>query len=119
MFYCPHCGEQVVDDDASICPHCGSDDETGWRGDIDYYSTEIPEWESDEVPPLSPVAAAAEVRLSRRGQGFLCAIAVLAGLIMVTLEGRTHPRLVFGSMLVVGGSYGLIVHARQDPKARD
>ncbi len=42
MEWCPHCGEPI-DGAASSCPHCGSDDETGWNPESDYYSLELPE----------------------------------------------------------------------------
>lgn len=42
MFDCPNCGEPVSDN-ASFCSHCGSDAETGWKPDVDYYSIEIPD----------------------------------------------------------------------------
>ncbi|MBN1441619.1 MAG: zinc-ribbon domain-containing protein [Planctomycetes bacterium] len=42
MFECPHCGEPL-DDDADSCPYCGSDAETGWNPDTDYYAVELPE----------------------------------------------------------------------------
>ncbi len=42
MDECPHCGQPIEDDDES-CQHCGSDFETGWRSDTDYYAVELPE----------------------------------------------------------------------------
>jgi hypothetical protein len=50
-FECPHCGEPI-DGEANACPYCGSDGETGWSSDIDYYSVDLPdddsEWSSEE-----------------------------------------------------------------------
>jgi hypothetical protein len=43
---CPHCGEPL-EEGADSCPRCGSDDETGWNPDSDYYGVELPE---DDVP---------------------------------------------------------------------
>lgn len=113
MFHCPHCGEPVADDNAQMCPHCGSDDETGWRGDVDYHSLEIPEeWdERDTKRALLGLPASA---LSRRSRGFLCAIAVLAGVIMLGLHERTRPQTVFAMMLITSGLYGFVVYGR-DP----
>ena len=42
MDICPNCGEPI-EEDAQACPHCGSDDETGWNPDVEYYSLELPE----------------------------------------------------------------------------
>jgi uncharacterized membrane protein YvbJ len=58
MYDCPHCGEPL-EEDASSCPYCGSDSETGWKPDVDYYSLELPEDDEEdgaapEVRPLSP-----------------------------------------------------------------
>ena len=55
---CPHCGEPL-ENDAENCPSCGSDDETGWKSDLDYYAVELPEddfldEESFEQPVRSP-----------------------------------------------------------------
>ena len=54
MDYCPHCGE-LIDSSAQFCTNCGSDDETGWNSDIDYYSVDLPEddliHEETEVEP--------------------------------------------------------------------
>ena len=50
---CPHC-DKPIDEDATFCPHCGSDSETGWKPDTDYYSVELPEDEDEheeERPP--------------------------------------------------------------------
>jgi hypothetical protein len=41
MFDCPNCGEPLREN-ASFCRHCGSDPETGWNPDVDYYSLELP-----------------------------------------------------------------------------
>ncbi|MEM7232222.1 MAG: zinc ribbon domain-containing protein [Planctomycetota bacterium] len=41
-YECPNCGEPV-DEDATVCPHCGSDEETGWNPDVEYYAVELPE----------------------------------------------------------------------------
>jgi hypothetical protein len=46
MDECPHCGEPLKED-AECCPYCGSDFETGWKPDVDYYSVELPEDDSD------------------------------------------------------------------------
>ena len=48
MFPCPNCGEPVADN-AVACRECGSDADTGWREDPDYYSIELPE----DSPPRS------------------------------------------------------------------
>jgi len=45
-YHCPHCGEPV-DENAQACPHCDSDQETGWKGDVDYYSVELPDDDDD------------------------------------------------------------------------
>jgi hypothetical protein len=50
MFECPNCGEPL-EDGAESCPHCGSDEETGWNPDVDYYAVELPEDEEEETPP--------------------------------------------------------------------
>jgi hypothetical protein len=42
MEECPHC-EEPLDEGAVSCPHCGSDSETGWNPDSEYYSVELPE----------------------------------------------------------------------------
>ena len=42
MEFCPHCGESV-DERAESCPNCGSDFETGWLPDAEYYSLELPD----------------------------------------------------------------------------
>jgi len=47
MDECPHCGEPI-EQDATFCRHCGSDSETGWNPDADYYSVELPEGDEDE-----------------------------------------------------------------------
>ena len=52
MDECPHCGEPI-EEDATFCRHCGSDEETGWSPDVDYYSVELPE-DDDELEPLPP-----------------------------------------------------------------
>lgn len=49
MFDCPNCGEPL-EENASFCPHCGSDPETGWNPDVDYYSIELPEDDLLEEP---------------------------------------------------------------------
>ena len=48
MEVCPNCGEPLPQN-AVACRACGSDAETGWRDDVDYYSIEIPEEDDDEV----------------------------------------------------------------------
>ena len=48
MDRCPHCG-RTLRPDAESCPYCGSDFETGWNPDADYYGFELPS--DDEVPP--------------------------------------------------------------------
>ena len=54
---CPHCGE-AVPEKAAACPHCGSDFETGWNPEADYYSLELPEDDDEgfysENPNFSP-----------------------------------------------------------------
>ncbi len=45
--YCPHCGASLPPR-AVACRECGSDFETGWSDEIDYYSVELPE---DELKP--------------------------------------------------------------------
>ena len=54
MFDCPNCGEPVKNE-SSFCPHCGSDAETGWKPDVDYYSIELPEDDDYEMenPPTT------------------------------------------------------------------
>ena len=47
---CPFCGEPI-EADAQSCPHCGSDAETGWKGDLDYWSTEVPEEDEEPAEP--------------------------------------------------------------------
>ena len=42
MDQCPHCGEPIEEDDES-CRHCGSDFETGWKPDADYYELDLPD----------------------------------------------------------------------------
>jgi hypothetical protein len=70
MYNCPHCGEPL-DDDAEFCRHCGSDAETGWKPDVDYYSVEFPEDDapSSELPP----ATAERQRGARVGYALLAA----------------------------------------------
>ena len=41
---CPHCGHPLSPR-AVACRECGSDIETGWSEEIDYYSVELPEEE--------------------------------------------------------------------------
>lgn len=50
MDECPHCGEPI-DEEATFCRHCGSDGETGWKPDTDYYAVELPEDEDAEAEP--------------------------------------------------------------------
>jgi len=50
MDLCPNCGEELHED-AKICPHCGSDEETGWKIDADYYSLELPDDDYGEERP--------------------------------------------------------------------
>lgn len=45
---CPHCGSPLSPR-AVACRECGSDIETGWSDEIDYYSVELPE--DDLVSP--------------------------------------------------------------------
>lgn len=49
MIPCPHCGEPISER-ATSCRHCGSDAETGWHEDVDYYSVDLPE---DDEPASS------------------------------------------------------------------
>jgi len=58
MDVCPNCGE-YLDERATICPHCGSDEETGWKSDLDYYAVELPEEDYDErfVEALDPASS--------------------------------------------------------------
>lgn len=48
MDRCPHCG-RALGPDAEACPYCGSDFETGWNPDADYYGFELPS-EEDSFP---------------------------------------------------------------------
>ena len=48
MDECPHCGEPI-EEDAESCQHCGSDFETGWKPDTDYYALELPDDDLDAV----------------------------------------------------------------------
>ena len=58
MDECPHCGEPI-DEDAESCRYCGSDFETGWKPDQDYYAVELPEDDLEVVPGYSRDSAAA------------------------------------------------------------
>ncbi len=49
MIPCPHCGE-AISEDARSCRHCGSDSDTGWNDDQDYYSVELPDDEAQDPP---------------------------------------------------------------------
>ena len=48
MDRCPHCG-RALRPDAEACSYCGSDFETGWNPDADYYGFELPS-EDDPFP---------------------------------------------------------------------
>ncbi len=61
-FPCAHCGE-MIPEDATFCKHCGSDHETGWNPDVDYYSVDLPEQHGDEAREPSPVAKGARLVL--------------------------------------------------------
>ncbi len=52
MDRCPHCG-RALRPDAESCSHCGSDFETGWNPDADYYGFELPS-DEDLSPPREP-----------------------------------------------------------------
>ncbi|MBI4583555.1 MAG: zinc ribbon domain-containing protein [Planctomycetes bacterium] len=53
MYDCPNCGEPI-DEEAVFCPHCGSDAETGWKPDADYYGLELPEDDEIELDRTLP-----------------------------------------------------------------
>ena len=108
MFVCPHCGEEIEDDNAKSCPYCGSDDETGWREDVDYYAVDIPDWSEDDERPRR----AGGNKLASKKM-FLCVVALLAGLVMISLKGGDRPRTIFALMLIVGGGYGLLTHKKE------
>ena len=61
MEQCPHCGEPIAED-ATFCRHCGSDAETGWNPDADYYSMELPEEDEEEEKERQHEVSREEIR---------------------------------------------------------
>ncbi len=113
MFDCPNCGEPV-EDDATFCPHCGSDAETGWKPDVDYYSLELPgEDETDEEPPAYPDETTLRVR-NLLGPGAL----VLCFVLFVSVGYRRYElwMLLPAALLVVAMT---LVFLKTHGKARE
>lgn len=97
MFDCPNCGESL-DDGASFCPHCGSDPETGWNPDVDYYSLELPEPDDDDTAmPAYPEDPATRLK-SLVGP----AVVILAFAIFVSVGYQTYElRILFWAVLLL------------------
>ena len=78
--------------EAESCPHCGSDFETGWNPDADYYSLELPSEEEtfppNDVPGTPPRETFIGIGVvGVAGVSFLCATHPMApaDLVMATL----------------------------------
>ncbi|HLU47885.1 MAG TPA: zinc ribbon domain-containing protein [Planctomycetota bacterium] len=85
---CPNCGEPISSD-ARVCPFCGSDEETGWHPDADYYGVELPEddfFSSEEGPPSRFVTA--------RWPGALLLFASAAFFVWTTISAYSWSGLV-------------------------
>ena len=78
MDECPHCGEPI-DEDAESCAHCGSDFESGWKPDAEYYS------DAPDDDPLSKEDSSHNARTSH-------------------WEQALHVSLVAGSFLIFLGA---------------
>ncbi|MCI0651929.1 MAG: zinc ribbon domain-containing protein [Planctomycetes bacterium] len=98
--FCPHCGEPIARD-AKSCRHCGSDHETGWASDLEYYELEIPE-------PLAPEEHAANAGEGAGGGGRRLPLALafigllIAALLLCGLTAHPlHWRIVTGVVFAV------------------
>ena len=105
MSECPHCGEPL-DDDAEICRHCGSDAETGWNPDTDYYSVDLPEEDYDRPEP--PEGQPARARGSWVGPTlvFLALVGFLGAGYLTYSWGVVLPLLF---LLLCGALFGHVV----------
>ena len=85
MDECPHCGEPL-EEEAESCPQCGSDFETGWKPDTDYYAVELPEDDTSYEESQDTT----EVPWESLGSLFLIILAALVGVwTAASVHGRT------------------------------
>lgn len=94
MYPCPHCGEPLADN-AVCCRECGSDLETGWNPDVDYYSVEIPDHLLPDESREEPGSISSAIY---KALGVCCLILAFLGLGIF----RSQPFLgIFGAVILL------------------
>ncbi len=110
MDRCPHCGK-TLRPEAESCPYCGSDFETGWNPDADYYNLDLPT-DEEEFPPREQAPSTSGVLWNTIGG--LCTVALAGAFFLVVTQPILAPQNLVMVVVLVLSLWFFLVKTKDD-----